>query len=872
MAWIEEPAVALGPVRPGSPAASGSPAGRVFQPPSVGHVRTSHGILLETLADRCSQERRAKRLARSYALQGRVAAIPNEAASVAEALSEFVALVCRDLGHAVGIVSEVAASGEFVPSVAYSEGVRSELVEDAIGRKVSRLALAAHRDGGITSGAEDLGIDHLSALFGGGRIRFGSAAAIRVPPATYVIETYGEKPFVVGPSQRALIVHLESQLAWVAEREGARRSREHFVSTVSHEMRTPLTSILGMLELLESGLFCDLSAAERDCLEAALLEGRLLSRSIETLLVDGCYAERSPGEKSRLTLLDVLARSLRRIEFAAEFAIPGSVGGLPVGSDGLDAVERVAAWLQTGMGPATIRASHRVLEGCVRLVLERAEDEPGFDDSSEAREGAVGAGAAAAWLDIPIGGPDVTGWPGARPIRLPETPRAPHLPTELPRFGSVAPAFEADGADLAWSPWRLPAEPSADGGVQAAPFDFHETLVRWQFHIGSIANEATTLEEGLTNYLAFTCRDLRCEFGRISRFAAGSSCGLLPTGIVYTEGSASLGPHGGSGPDGADWAERLAHRALRSSVAVFEERPMGFGWLPGTPAAPAGRPLGIGWACAYRVADEIFVIERYGSDPVKPRLAHPSLARHLETQLSRVAERQHVQRLKARFVDSISADMTLPLATIRGILDAPEIHDLAARSDEVATMIAMARQDAERLAQVVQDTLTVNRLDRSVERPPLVPVDLAALVKGSVLRCACPQAVSLRIRPGDLTGSTDVASCEQILAQLLSNAAKFSAAEKVITVTVERIGSHVRISVADRGSGIPKSFHGQVFKDFTQADASDTRRTAGVGLGLAVAKRLAERIDANLDFDPEVATGAIFFLEVPHVAPGKSGA
>ncbi|NQV98818.1 MAG: HAMP domain-containing histidine kinase [Rhodospirillales bacterium] len=104
---------------------------------------------------------------------------------------------------------------------------------------------------------------------------------------------------------------------------------------------------------------------------------------------------------------------------------------------------------------------------------------------------------------------------------------------------------------------------------------------------------------------------------------------------------------------------------------------------------------------------------------------------------------------------------------------------------------------------------------------------------------------------------------EQILNNLLSNAAKFSEPGSEINISVYRKDGRIFVTVEDKGLGIPEGFREVLFEHFTQADTSTTRQHSGTGLGLAIVKALTEGMDGTIDFQTEVGVGTTFILSFP---------
>lgn len=109
----------------------------------------------------------------------------------------------------------------------------------------------------------------------------------------------------------------------------------------------------------------------------------------------------------------------------------------------------------------------------------------------------------------------------------------------------------------------------------------------------------------------------------------------------------------------------------------------------------------------------------------------------------------------------------------------------------------------------------------------------------------------------------DVHRLQQVLANLLSNAAKFSPAGDKVTVMAKHDGGRVRISISDRGCGIAEQFHAHIFEKFAQADATDTRNKGGTGLGLSITRAIVEQMGGCIGFESQPGVLTTFWIEFP---------
>ena len=111
--------------------------------------------------------------------------------------------------------------------------------------------------------------------------------------------------------------------------------------------------------------------------------------------------------------------------------------------------------------------------------------------------------------------------------------------------------------------------------------------------------------------------------------------------------------------------------------------------------------------------------------------------------------------------------------------------------------------------------------------------------------------------------NTDFDRMQQVLANLISNAAKFSPENETVTVLVKIVKDRVRVEVIDNGPGISEKFRSQLFEKFAQEDGSNTRSKKGTGLGLAISRELMQRMDGEIGCDSSSDKGSTFWIELP---------
>ncbi|MEK0082352.1 PAS domain S-box protein [Benzoatithermus flavus] len=233
-----------------------------------------------------------------------------------------------------------------------------------------------------------------------------------------------------------------------------------------------------------------------------------------------------------------------------------------------------------------------------------------------------------------------------------------------------------------------------------------------------------------------------------------------------------------------------------------------------------------------------------------------------------ITERRKVDQLKAEFVSTVSHELRTPLTSIVGSLALISGGAVGEIPERARRMIQIAHKNGERLVHLVNDILDLEKLESGRMEFDLEPVRLRQALE-QALEANRPYAdkheVRLCLAPGadDGTALVDQHRLGQVLANLISNAVKFSPAGGEVTLGLVREGEELVLSVADRGRGIPDAFKSRIFGRFAQADASDTREKGGTGLGLSITKSIVERLGGRIDFESELGRGTTFFVRLP---------
>jgi PAS domain S-box-containing protein len=234
-----------------------------------------------------------------------------------------------------------------------------------------------------------------------------------------------------------------------------------------------------------------------------------------------------------------------------------------------------------------------------------------------------------------------------------------------------------------------------------------------------------------------------------------------------------------------------------------------------------------------------------------------------------ITDRKEVDRIKAEFISTVSHELRTPLTSIHGSLGLVAGGVASGISGRAKEMVELAQRNTERLIKLVNDILDMEKIEAGNMEFRHEAVDIASLVE-EVIEDNRGFAEEHRVRfllnktPQGLKVWGDGDRLAQVLANLLSNSAKFSPVGGTVDIAVAQIEDGARIAVSDHGPGIPEEFHSQVFDKFTQANSSDARENGGTGLGLSISKAIVDRHGGDIWFDSTIGVGTTFYVELRH--------
>ncbi|MET1156716.1 ATP-binding protein [Arthrobacter sp.] len=274
---------------------------------------------------------------------------------------------------------------------------------------------------------------------------------------------------------------------------------------------------------------------------------------------------------------------------------------------------------------------------------------------------------------------------------------------------------------------------------------------------------------------------------------------------------------------------------------------------------------------------------------VTGNLAHGLIQGHLITAQQEVVEKlRELDQAKSNFVATVNHELRTPLTSITGYLELVLDGDAGEVPEPVARMLKVVGRNATRLSELIEDMLTLSRMDFQSSGLKTEPVDLPQLLR-MVATALEPAAQAKNVNVvGEgldtrLAADGDAKMLEQVFTNIMSNAVKFTPQDGTVRVTVGSGTDHdggvpcAIVTVADSGIGIPEDDLPQLFSRFYRA--SNAHAIQGTGLGLAIVKGMVDQHRGHVSVESTVGVGTTFTITLPlsaddgqHHAPESTGA
>jgi PAS domain S-box-containing protein len=227
---------------------------------------------------------------------------------------------------------------------------------------------------------------------------------------------------------------------------------------------------------------------------------------------------------------------------------------------------------------------------------------------------------------------------------------------------------------------------------------------------------------------------------------------------------------------------------------------------------------------------------------------------------------RQLEQLKSQFISMVSHELRTPLTSIRASMQLLVAEDMTGNED-ADQLVRVALSNADRLIRIVNDILDMSKIEAGEMLVTPKRTRLGQIVDDSVRSVeGFARDAGVKIAQSG-NGVEDVMADPdrtiQVLINLLSNAVKHAPSGSTVEVKTAREGMMAAVAVRDHGPGIPSHKVDFIFEPFTQLDGSDTRRIAGTGLGLTIAKALAEKQGGGIRVASREGQGATFTLTMP---------
>jgi two-component system phosphate regulon sensor histidine kinase PhoR len=234
-----------------------------------------------------------------------------------------------------------------------------------------------------------------------------------------------------------------------------------------------------------------------------------------------------------------------------------------------------------------------------------------------------------------------------------------------------------------------------------------------------------------------------------------------------------------------------------------------------------------------------------------------------------VTHLRHLETVRSDFVANVSHELKTPITSIKGFVETLLSDDWQHEPD-ILRFLEIINQQAGRLNAIIDDLLTLSRLEQKEGRVMKEPSRLAATINNAIYLCqlqAAKKNIAIQMEcPDELELDMNAPLLEQALVNLIINAVKYSEPDKTVLLMAEQQAEHLVIYVKDEGFGIEHKHLERLFERFYRVDTARSRKLGGTGLGLSIVKHIVQAHDGTIAVESKLGEGTTFIITLPAIS------
>lgn len=256
------------------------------------------------------------------------------------------------------------------------------------------------------------------------------------------------------------------------------------------------------------------------------------------------------------------------------------------------------------------------------------------------------------------------------------------------------------------------------------------------------------------------------------------------------------------------------------------------------------------------------------------RINHKSYKEYYISVITPLSDIAFLNQAHIDFVSTVSHELRTPLTSIKGFADTLLTAGDQLDKEQQTRFISIIKSQIDRLTRLVENLLTVSRLESKKDRSIYKAINFKDFITG-LLRGLAPKlqehTIKLEVAPNMPAVWADTDKLEQVMTNLIDNAVKYSKPDTTVMIQAgfsKRYTDFVEINIVDQGVGIPKEQLSKIFTKFSRIDNPLTRQVQGTGLGLYITKTLVESMGGKISADSD-ENGSVFTVTLPVATPEK---